>query len=150
MNHVTHRWVPAYRVTRAPVAPPTQLDTGALRLYEPLCGRQFYRLDQRRIVSVCLHLAIMLRKELAAWLKKFPNEFYENIYNYRAVAMHCRCRSRSQRKMKRPPTEAVQKKASASDAGRRTYAPTWAESQTYLVRGTSPLARRSARSASIS
>jgi P63C domain-containing protein len=25
-------------------------------------------------------LAIMLRKELAAWVKKFPDEFYENIY----------------------------------------------------------------------
>ena len=65
---------PRVQSARAPVAPPTQLDTGALRLYEPLCGRQFYRLDQRRIVSVCLHLAIMLRKELAAWLKKFPDE----------------------------------------------------------------------------
>jgi hypothetical protein len=25
-------------------------------------------------------LALMLRKELAAWVKKFPDEFYENIY----------------------------------------------------------------------
>jgi hypothetical protein len=25
-------------------------------------------------------LAVMLRKELAAWVKKFPDEFYENIY----------------------------------------------------------------------
>jgi hypothetical protein len=25
-------------------------------------------------------LALVVRKELAAWVKKFPDEFYENIY----------------------------------------------------------------------
>jgi hypothetical protein len=30
------------------------------------------------------YLALILRKELAAWVKKFPDEFYENIYKLKA------------------------------------------------------------------
>jgi len=54
--------------------------TGIVALVDEATGYQAVRPQD----ALQKYLELILRKELAAWSKKFPDEFYENIYKLRA------------------------------------------------------------------
>ena len=77
------------------------------------------------------YLALIIRKELAAWVKKFPDEFYENIYKlkgwpwpgmsknrYSVVAHYTR--DLVYQRMATGLLEALEKKSPKNDKGQRT------------------------------
>ena len=49
---------------------------GIIALIDEATGYQAIRYED----ALEAYLALIIRKELAAWVKKFPDEFYENIY----------------------------------------------------------------------
>jgi len=53
--------------------------TGIIGLVDEATGYQF----ARPIDALQAYLEAVIRKELAAWSKRFPDEFYENIYKLR-------------------------------------------------------------------
>jgi hypothetical protein len=55
---------------------------GIIALIDEATGYQSFRPQE----ALQKYLELILRKELAAWSKKFPDEFYENIYKLRGWA----------------------------------------------------------------
>jgi P63C domain len=57
-------------------------ETGIVALVDEATGYEKVRPQN----ALQRYLKILVRKELAAWAKKFPDEFYENIYRLKGWA----------------------------------------------------------------
>lgn len=67
------------RAQKAEILTRALAETGIVALIDEATGYQLVRPQN----ALQAYLEVVIRKELAAWAKKFPDEFYENIYKIR-------------------------------------------------------------------